>query len=376
MWLFLTRVGAMAGKETLHIRRDPLTLWLGLALPLFLLILFGFGISFDLDHIPLAVVDQDNTTESRELRQLFTAGSEFVFAGALDNPDDALDAFAKSQAHAVLTIPEGYAAALSRGENVEVGLILDAADANSAQQALARADAFAQLASAQAAQRRGLDIAGSMPVSARTWTRYNPAGRSALFLVPGVTAYVMALVSVLLTALAVSKEWEQGSMEQLFATPVRRAEIVVGKLLPYLGMGIIQVLLVLVAGTWIFGLPTNGNGLVVALGSLLFMVGMLGQGLLISIVARNQMVASLTAVMTAMLPSMLLSGFMFPVENMPLPLRTLSNMVPARYYIQVLRGTLLKDNGFAELAVPLMLLAAFATLMMVVSTVLFKRKLA
>jgi ABC-2 type transport system permease protein len=215
-----------------------------------------------------------------------------------------------------------------------------------------------------------------MPVSARTWTRYNPAGRSALFLVPGVTAYVMALVSVLLTALAVSKEWEQGSMEQLFATPVRRAEIVVGKLLPYLGMGIVQVLLVLVAGTWVFGLPTNGNGLVVAVGSLLFMVGMLGQGLLISIVARNQMVASLTAVLTAMLPSMLLSGFMFPVENMPLPLRTLSNMVPARYYIQVLRGTLLKDNGFGELAIPLVLLAAFATLMMVVSTALFKRKLA
>jgi ABC-2 type transport system permease protein len=366
MWLFITRVAAMAGKETLHIRRDPLTLWLG----------FGFGISFDLDHIPLAVVDQDNTTESRELRQLFTAGSEFIFAGALDNPDDALDAFGKSQAHAVLTIPEGYAAALSRGEDVQVGLILDAADANSAQQALARADAFAQLASAQAAQRRGLDLTGSMPVSARTWTRYNPAGRSALFLVPGVTAYVMALVSVLLTALAVSKEWEQGSMEQLFATPVRRSEIVVGKLLPYLGMGIIQVLLVLVAGTWIFGLPTNGNGLVVALGSLLFMVGMLGQGLLISIVARNQMVASLTAVMTAMLPSMLLSGFMFPVENMPFPLRMLSNMVPARYYIQVLRGTLLKDNGFAELAIPLVLLAAFATLMMVVSTVLFKRTLA
>jgi len=375
---FLTRVGALASKEALHIRRDPRTLYLGLFLPLIMLLLFGFGVSFDIDHIPLAVADQDQTAESRALLQDFVAAHEFELKGALSDPDQATRVMAADRASAVLTIPQGYAEALARGETATVGFLLDASDPNTAQQALARADVMAQVATARVASASGLLPGGGsgLPLSAKTWTRFNPAGRSALYLVPGVTAYVLALVAVLLTSLAVAREWERGSMEQLFATPVGRLEIVVGKLLPYLAMGIVQVLLVMTAGAWVFGLPFRGSLWVLSLASVLFMLGMLGQGLLISVIARNQMVATQASMLSAMLPSMLLSGFMFPIENMPGILQLVSHVVPARYYIAVLRGVLLKGNGVEDLYSELLLLAAFAVFMIAVSTARFKRKLA
>lgn len=368
---FLQRTLAMAHKETLHISRDAWTLYLGLVLPLILLILLGYGVSFDMDHIPLAVVDQDLSPQSRALVESFTAAGEFVLVGSLDAPEQAAQTFAEGKAVAVLTIPKGYARSLARGEAAEVGLLLDGSDGQSAQQAMGRADALARIASLRSRGR-----AGVAPLSLASWTRFNPAGRSALFLVPGIAAYVLALVAVLLTALSVSREWERGSMEQLFATPVRRGEIIVGKLAPYFAMGIVQVLLVLAAGTWIFGVPLRGSLLTLGLASLLFMIGMLGQGVLISVVARNQMVATQASTMTSMLPSLLLSGLIFPVENMPFMLRGLSQLVPARYYIQVLRGVMLKGNGLGDSLWALLMLAAFASLMIGLSLRLFRRKLA
>ncbi|RME23200.1 MAG: ABC transporter permease [Deltaproteobacteria bacterium] len=374
----LVRVGALAAKEALHIRRDPRTLYLGLFLPLIMLLLFGFGVSFDIDHIPLAVADQDRTAESRALLQDFVAAHEFELKGALPDPDRATRIMAAHRATAVLVIPPGYAEALARGDTATVALLLDASDPHSAQQSLARADVMAQVATARVAAASGLLAGGGdgLPLSARTWTRFNPAGRSALYLVPGVTAYVLALVAVLLTSLAVAREWERGSMEQLFATPVGRLEIVVGKLLPYLAMGVVQVLLVMTAGAWVFGLPFRGSLWLLSLASVLFMLGMLGQGLLISVIARNQMVATQASMLSAMLPSMLLSGFMFPIENMPGILQFISHIVPARYYIAILRGVLLKGNGLAELHTELLLLGIFAVVMVAVSTARFKRKLA
>ncbi|MCB9664822.1 MAG: ABC transporter permease [Alphaproteobacteria bacterium] len=372
----LVRIGALAAKEALHIRRDPFTLYLALALPLLMIVLFGYGVSLDIDHIPLAVHDEDRSPESRALVDAFTAAHEFEAVGALEDAGAAGEAFARGRASAVLTVPAGYADRLARGEVATVALLLDASDAQATQQALTRADALAQVVTAEVVQARlgGMQVAA--PLSARAWTRYNPAGRSALFLVPGLTAYVLAIVCVLLTSLAVAREWERGSMEQLFSTPVGRLEIIVGKLLPYLALGGVQVLLVLTAGAWIFDVPARGDLVVLAVASLLFLVGMLGQGLLISVVTRNQLVATQASTMSAMLPSMLLSGFMFPIANMPGVLRALSHVVPARYFITVLRGVLLKGTGWAELWPDLGMLALFATLMIAASTARFQRKLA
>lgn len=376
MRIHLVRIGAMVAKETLHIRRDPFTLYLALVLPLVMLVLFGFGVRLDIDHVALRVDDADRTPESRALIDDLSAARELDYVGPAD-ADAAVEVFARGDAAAILTIPRGYGASIARGERAEVGLLLDAADAQSTQQILARADALAQVATARAISRRtGVALALEPPIAVRTWTRFNPAGRSELFLVPGLTAYVLALVAVLLTSLSVAREWERGSMEQLFATPVATLEIVVGKLIPYLGMGVVQVLLVLTAGAWLFDVPFRGNLWVLALASLLFLLGMLGQGLLISVISRNQMVATQASTLSSMLPSMLLSGFMFPIANMPAPLQLLSRIVPARYFITVLRGVLLKGNGFAELWHQLVPLALFALVMIAASTARFHRRVA
>jgi ABC-2 type transport system permease protein len=371
----LVRIGAMIAKESLHIGRDPFTLYLALVLPLVMLVLFGFGVSLDIDHVAVRVDDDDRTPESRALIDDLTAAKELEVVGEAES-DDAIGVFARGEATAIVSIPAGYAETLARGETATVGLLLDAADAQSAQQILARVDALGQVATARAISRRTGVTSATPLLSVRTWTRFNPAGRSSLFLVPGLTAYVLALVAVLLTSLSVAREWERGSMEQLFATPVGTLEIVIGKLVPYLAMGGVQVLLVLTAGAWLFDVPFLGDLWFLAFASLLFLLGMLGQGLLISIVTRNQMVATQASTMSSMLPSMLLSGFMFPIANMPVPLQILSNVVPARHYIVILRGVLLKGNGPVELWREALALALFAAVMIAASTARFRRKVA
>ncbi|NVJ28083.1 ABC transporter permease [Myxococcus sp. AM011] len=365
------RILAMAGKEVLHIRRDIRTLYLALAMPVVMLVLFGFGISFDVDHLELAVVDQDRTDLSRELVRQVTASQEFVVVQDGTSPDEAVGALRRGTAMSVLLIKKGFAEDVKRG-GAQVQLLVDGADGNSATQALAKAQALVEMA--------GRKLGGSIqvaapPLEARVRTLFNPDARSAMFLVPGLAAYLLAIVAVLITALTVAREWERGSMEQLFATPVGRLEIVVGKLLPYLGIGLLQVLLVLTVGAWVFDVPVRGSLVALSLGSVLFLVGMLGQGLLISVVTRNQVVATQVATMTSVLPSMLLSGFIFPIENLPPPLKLISTLIPARYYVATLRGVLLRGNGLDVLWPQLVALALFAALMLVVATRRFQRRL-
>ncbi len=371
---FVSRVRALASKEVRHILRDPRSLYLGLGMPLVLLVLMGAGMSFDVDRVPLVVLDRDHSQASRALARAFTADDTFRLVAEVQD-EAAMEAmFRESRAKAGVIVPSGMARALDRGEQVRVQLLLDGVDGNSAGQALAKADAIAMsltLSSGDASM-----MAGVPRIAARTWTRFNPGGRSALYLVPGLAAYVLALGAVLLTSLTVAREWERGSMEQLFATPVGRLEIVLGKLLPYLAMGVLQFLMVLAAGAWGFGLPLRGDLLLLSFTGLLFLLAMLGQGLLISVVTRNQMVATQLAMMSTMLPTMMLSGFILPIENMPWPIQALSNLLPARHMVTILRGILLKDNGLGELWVDVLALALFAGAMLVLSTRRFVRRLA
>lgn len=368
----LGRTLAMAGKEVQHIRRDVRTLYLALALPVVMLVLFGFGISFDVDHLELAVVDQDRSEASRALVRHFTAAQEFTTVHEGTSPEEAMQVLRRGHAVAVLVVPRGFSQDVMRG-NAQVQLLLDGAEGNTATQALGKAQALVQ-AAAQQFRPPGASLPAP-PLEVRVRTLFNPTGRSALYLVPGLAAYLLAIVAVLITALTVAREWERGSMEQLFATPVGRLEIVVGKLLPYLGIGLLQVLLVITVGAWVFDVPIRGNLGVLGLAALLFLIGMLGQGLLISVVTRNQVVATQLATMTSMLPSMLLSGFIFPIENLPLPLRLLSTLIPARYFVGTLRGVLLRGNGFAELWPQLVALTLFAALMLAAAMGRFQRRL-
>lgn len=370
----LTRVLAIAHKEMLHILRDVRTIYVGLGMPVMMLVLFGYGVSFDLEEIPIVIVDQDGSATSRALSARMLATGEVIEAARLTDPEEIERYFLTGGASAALIIPRGFARDLGAIRPTELQLIIDGGDGSTATQVMAKTEALVTAIGAQlAAGDAGVPPA---PIEARVSTWFNPEQRSALYLVPGLAAYVLAMVAVLLTALTVAREWERGSMQQLFTTPVSRLEIVIGKLLPYLGLGVLAVLLLLAAGAWIFDVPMRGDPLVLVACSLLFLIGMLGQGLLVSTVTRNQMVATQVATMTSMLPTMLLSGFIFPIENMPLPFRVISHVLPARYYMNTLRGVLLRGNGFAELWGDVLALGIFAVLVLAVATRLFRREIA
>jgi ABC-2 type transport system permease protein len=370
---FLLRVGAMAAKETLHVRRDPRTLALGLAMPVVMLLLFGYGVSFDLERIPLAVADMDRSPDSRQLARAFLAPGEFALAREA-GADEAEAMFRRGEALAVLAIPADYGRDLARGEASGVQLLVDGSDAVTANQVLAKADAIALAVSQR--QAAALGLSGAPPLQVKVWTRYNPEGRSAVFIVPGMAAYLMAIAAVILTALAVASEWERGSMEQLFASPVGRLEIILGKLLPYLGLGMLQLLLVLAVGINVFDVPMRGSPAVILLMGLLFLVGMLGQGLLISVLSKNQLVATQAGALSSLLPSLLLSGMLVPIENMPLPLQAFSRVIPARYLVHSLRDVMLKGTGLGALWPDALALALFAVAVLAIATVRFKRRVA
>jgi ABC-2 type transport system permease protein len=366
---FVRRVLAMARKETAHVRRDPTTLYLAVGMPLLLILIFGFGVRFDADDLPVVLVDLDHTSTSAELaEQLFASGDLRKLATVDDVP--AAESYIRSnRAVAAVVFPPDLAERLSRRQPVDVQLLVDGTDGTIANVMLSNADALGGTLSAQLDRR--------LPAyTVAMQTRYNPAGESAMFLLPGTIAYVLALVSVLLTSLAVAREWERGSMEQLFATSVGIPEIVIGKLLPYVGLGTIDILLSLALGVAVFDLPMRGSLWLIAAGALLFIFGMLGQGLTISIVTRQQMLATQLAALSAMLPSMLLSGFLFPVENLPLPMRVLSTIVPARFLIDLLRTVLLKGGGLADVWTDLVGLLAFSLVTVTASSLLFKRRIA
>jgi ABC-2 type transport system permease protein len=337
-------------------------------------------VSFDLDHIPLAIIDQDGSKASRTLTRRLVSGQDFRQESRPATPEEAYEDFRRGEVVAAVVIPRDFERDSRRGRGAEVQVLIDGADDNTARQTQARLEGMIP---AIAAGDLSGPTAGAAPPGSgqrrfdvRSRTLFNPEGRSALFLVPGLTALVLTIVAVVLTALAVAREWEEGSMAQLFATPVGRMEIVLGKLLPYLAIGALAVLLVVTASMYAFELPFRGPVWVFGLASLLFLLGALGQGLLISIVTKNQMVATQAAALSSMLPSMLLSGFIFPIGNMPTVLQGLTYIIPARYYIACLRGVLLRGNGAGVLAPELLTLTAFAAVMLALSVGRFRRRLA
>lgn len=368
------RVLSIARKEVMHIQRDPWTFYFALGMPVILLVLFGYAVSFDIDHIPVVVVDQDKTAESRDLAAHLFAGDTFRRAAEDDDPSRAEAAFRRGEARIAVVIPHGYGNDIARGAVAEVQLLVDAADNQTAGNVLSYTGRFGVATNERFLRERALP---SPPViEARVRALYNPALKSALFLVPGLIAMIQSMMAVLLTALTVAREWERGSMEQLFSTPVSRLQIVLGKLLPYFGVATAQLLLVLTAATWLFDVPMRGS-LVLLFGvSGLFLLAMLGQGLFISVVTKNQMVATQAGAISSLLPSMLLSGFVLPIDNMPLPLQYVTRVVPARYFVHATRALLLRGAGAGAVATDALALGVFSTFMVLICVARFKRRIA
>jgi ABC-2 type transport system permease protein len=370
----LMRTFAIAHKEVVHIGRDPQMLLFAIGMPVVLIFLFGYAVSFDVERIPLVVVDQDRSAESRALVDKFTASDTFRVVARRQDPKEVETLFRSNMAKAALVIPAGYGRKLRRGEHAQAQLLLDGADNTTASIALGYAKAVSLAASREQMERVVGKI--NMPMEARVRTFFNPGLKSAVFLVPGLMVLILVMVAVMLTSLTIAREYERGSMEQLFATPVGRVEVILGKLTPFFLIGVVQVLLVLALGVTFFNVPVRGSVFLLFGLSSLFLLAMLMQGLVISVVTRNQMVASQVAAISTFLPALLLSGFIFPVESMPLPLRVISNVMPAQYFVRSLRAVLLRGNGLEVIWPDMLAIAGFFLVMLIISVKRFKRYVA
>ena len=367
------RLLAMSRKEWIQLRRDARSMILAFVLPLFLLLFFGYAISWDVNDIRIAVLDQDRTPSSRALVDALSSSGYFTVDEWLTSPVEIDDRLVRGSVAGVLTIPPGYARDLEApGRAAEIQLLLDGSDANTATIAFNYADAIVGRHGAKTAL-AGRSIVAPISLEPRTW--YNPNLESRHMIVPGLIAVIMSIIAAMLTALTIAREWERGTMEQLAATPVSRLEVVLGKLLPYLGIGLFDVAVTVTAGMIIFGTPLNGSVLLLAALTLLFLLGALGLGIFISAAVKSQVLATQIAMVATYLPAVLLSGFMFDIASMPRVLRGVTFLIPARYFVTVTRGIFLKGVGAAVLWPQAVFMLLYALLGLTLATRVFKKEL-
>jgi len=364
------RLWAIARKETIQLRRDPRSLALAFALPALLLLLFGYAISLDVRNISLAVLDQSHTSESRRLVDAFVASGYFRVTRYLDGPADVSTVLGNREAQLVLTIPPAFARDLAAPGAAPVQLLLDGSDANTAPIAQNYADAIV------AGSGLGMPAGVTPRVRARTRIWYNETLESRNMIVPALIAVIMSIIAAMLTALTIAREWERGTMEQLAATPVQRAEVVLGKLLPYVAIGVLDVTAAVIAGRLIFQVPLRGSVPLLAVLTLCFIIAALSWGLFVSAALKSQLLATQAAMITTYLPALLLSGFIFSIAAMPLVLRLVTLIVPARYFVVITRGIFLKDVGLAVLWPDVLALVAFAAGALGLALRSFKKQIA
>ncbi len=366
------RLYAVARKEWIQLRRDPRSMAMAFGLPLALLLFFGYAITWDIKDIRLAVVNQDPGQKSRELLQAFEGSGYFQVSERLAAPGRIDTELIHGRITGALVIPPTFDRDLDAGRGAEVQLLLDGADANTATIAMSYADAIvARFSRDVILQGRRMEL----PASAETRIWYNPTLESRHMVVPGLVAVIMSIIAAMLASLTISREWERGTMEQLVSTPVHRLEVIFGKLLPYLLIGLFDTALTIAAGLLLFGVPFHGSVVFLTGGTLLFLIGALGLGMFISATMKTQLLASQIALIGTFLPAILVSGFIFDIGSMPLPLRLLSLLVPARYYIAVTRGVLLKGVGPEVLWVQGVSMIVFAALGLGLATRAFQKRI-
>lgn len=372
------RFSAVARKELIHVIRDPRALGISILLPLVMVLLFGYALTLDVDNVPIVVWDQSGTPQSRDLVSRFTASPYFSLVSGVDSYGQIEAGLDHGNALMGLVIPIDFGRRVAAGRPVEVQLIADGSDANTASIAIGYADAIVSGYSREASISMARRLTGrtlQVPLDLRSRTWFNMDMESKDNIVPGIIAVIMMLIAALLTSLTVAKEWETGTMEQLISTPVRGPELVLGKLVPYFGIGMLDMLLAVLAGRWLFSVPLRGSLVALFVMSAIYLAGGLALGMLISIATKNQLLASQTAYMVTFLPAFLLSGFMFDVYAMPKALQLFTYLVPARYFVAMLRGLYLKGVGPTVLYAEGLLLLAFGVVMMLLSVKKFRKKL-
>jgi ABC-2 type transport system permease protein len=372
------RLGAVARKESLHLLRDWRSLTLALAIPLLLILLYGYALTLDLRNVPTIVYDQSKSSQSRELISLFANSPYFSLKNDVNDYLAVEQALNRGHAMIAIVIPGDFGEKVLADKPVSLQIIGDGSDANTSRLAMSYAASIGaiytrNLASLEMQSRGRGELKQPVELRQRAW--YNPDLRSQNVLIPGIIALVMIVVAALLTSTTIAREWETGTMEQLIATPLRGPELIFGKVIPYFAIGMIDVIIAVLLGQWVFAVPIVGkSGLLFAL-SAVFLVGALFFGITLSIKLKSQVLANQIAIIAGFLPTLILSGFVFAIENMPLPLQLLTYIVPARYFIAILRGIYLKGIGLEILWLNALLLTLYAVLMMVAANKNFKFKL-
>jgi len=371
----IARLLAVARKEVIQIRRDPRSLGMAFVIPMILLFLFGYALTLDVDNLKTIVYDQDRTAASRDFLARFEESGYFTVVATARNYGDLEWALDSGKAQVALVIPRNFARDMDLGRQVPVQALLDGSDSNTATIALAYLTGIVSRYSNQIVTERAGLARRDPPVENRLRVWYNPELQSKNYIVPGLIAVIMMVIAALLTSLTIAREWERGTMEQLIATPVQVPELVLGKLLPYFGIGFIDVALSALAGTLVFRVPFRGSVALFLGLSLLFLLGALSLGMLISIKAKSQLVASQVAMVVTFLPSFLLSGFMFDIGNMPGWLQVITHAFPARYFVTILKGIFMKGIGLRMLGVEAAFLALFALIVTAAANRKFQKNL-
>ncbi len=375
----LRRTRAIAWKEFLHIARDPRSMVMALAVPLLMLLMFGYALTLDVDRIPTVVYDADQSAESRELISRFEGSRYFDVLGSVANHKTIERMIDSGECLLGLVVAEDYARSLSSNEQAKVQLLLDGSDSNTASIALGYANALIgtinQQVRTRAQDRRGQG-SSQPPLEGRLRIWYNSDLESKNYIVPGLTAVILMIIAALLTSLTIAREWETGTMEQLLSTPLRAPELVLGKMLAYFGLGVVDMFIALFVGVVIFEVPLRGNIFFLIATSCIFLVGALFWGIMISASTRSQLVAYQLGLLTSFLPAFLLSGFIFAVEDMPAVIQAVSYVFPARYFVTILQGVFLRGVGLEILGFEVALLVTYAVLVFAIATRQLKQKIA
>jgi ABC-2 type transport system permease protein len=374
----LRRTRAVARKEFLHIVRDSRSLVMALALPLLMILLFGYALTLDVDRIPAIIYDSDKNPESRELISRFQGSRYFHILGSATDYKTIEQKINADECMLGIIIPQNYARDLLSGHSPQIQLLFDGSDSNTASIALGYATGIVQPYAAELRARALGSIRGAerTPVDARLRVLYNSQLRSKNYIVPGLIALILMIIGALLTSLTLAREWEMGTMEQLLSTPLRPAEIALGKMSAYFALGVIDMLLTIVVGVGIFQIPQRGSYIFLVATGCLFLIGALFWGILISALFRSQLVAYQVAMLTSFLPAFLLSGFVFAIENMPIPVQVATYLFPTRYFVTMLKGIFLRGVGMEVLYLEVGLLAAYALLVFIAVTRKLKQKAA
>ncbi len=372
----LKRVNAIARKEFIQIIRDYRSLGLAIFIPVLLLMLFGFALTLDVDNVPMIIWNQDKSQASADFILNFKNSRYFKIVGYFDNYTELQDYIDRSKAMMAMVIPKDFSKFIRSNQPAPLQVLVDGSDSNTATIAMGYVNSVVSKYNVDLIEKSlskiGVKDSAIIDLRPRDW--FNEDLKSRNYIIPGLIAVIMMIIAAQLTSITVAREWEKGTMEQLISTPVRRGELIIGKFIPYFIIGFFDLLVAVAMAQFVFNVPLKGDLILLLVLSSIFLAGALAQGLYFSIVAKNQRLATQLAILSTFLPTFLLSGFVYPIYNMPKIIQIITYALPARYFITILKGIYLKGEGLSFLWVQTTFLSLFAIFMIAQAYRRFKKK--